>query len=276
MSRRSSVRRGFSLVELIVVVSIISVLLALLLPAVQQAREAARSIQCRNHLKQIGLALHNYHDVHGSFPIGNVPGSNFAFQAMILPQLDQAPLYAMMNFNAPSCFNWKSQLPALADPGRILVPVYVCPSDPNAGRQAVTSTGLYLPTDYLGVSGSMPVEFDGLLYSGSRTSFRDICDGASNTMMAGERGIPALLDHGWPICAYGVDGDGDTDNVLTTFYGLDAGRDDSFHNMHFWSYHPQVAHFVFADGSVKSLSYNFDLNTLHALSTAAGGEVVSN
>lgn len=121
----------------------------------------------------------------------------------------------------------------------------------------------------------MPVDFDGLLYSGSHTSFRDLCDAASNTVLAGERRIPATLDHGWPICAYRVDGEGDTDNVLTTFHGEYASRADRFHNMQFPSYYPQVSHIVFADGSAKSLSYNHDLNTQHALSTAVGGEVVS-
>ncbi len=93
--------------------------------------------------------------------------------------------------------------------------------------------------------------------------------------MVGERGIPATLDHGWPICAWGVSGDGDTDNVLSTLYGLQRGFPDSFHNMHFWSYHPNGAHFLFVDGSVKSLNYSLDDHVLKSLSTRADGEVVS-
>ena len=89
MSRQIASRRGFTMIELMVVIAIIAMLLGLLLPAVQQIREAARRTECRNHLKQIGLALHNYHETHGSFPIGNVPGTNFTYQSMILPQLDQ-------------------------------------------------------------------------------------------------------------------------------------------------------------------------------------------
>lgn len=113
-----------------------------------------------------------------------------------------------------------------------------------------------------------------MLYSGSNTLFRNIYCGTSNTILAGERGIPATLDHGWPICVNLIDGD--TDNVLTTFHSLYSSRADSFRTMHYWIYHPQLAHFVSADGPVKSLSYNLDLNTLHALSTAVGNKVVSN
>lgn len=273
---RSAVRRcGFTLAELLVVIAIVAILMALILPAVQQVREAARRAQCRNNLKQIGLALHNYHDIHGSFPIGNVPGTNFAYQSMILPQLDQAPLHTMINFNSGTCFDWKATLPGTADPGNFSVPVYGCPSDPNSGHRTVTASGAYFPTDYLGVSGTTPIDFDGALFSGSCTSFRDFVDGMSTTLMVGERGIPNTLDHGWPICAYGVSGDGDTDNVLSTFAGLHAGQPDSFHNMHFWSHHSQSAHFLFVDGSVKSLSYNLDDHLMKAMSSRADGEVVS-
>ncbi|MBS0204086.1 MAG: DUF1559 domain-containing protein [Planctomycetes bacterium] len=275
MSRARLARSGFTLVELLVVIAIISVLLAMVLPAVQQVREAARRSQCRNQMKQIGLALHNYHDAHGAFPIGNVPGTNFAYQTMILPQLDQTALYSLINFNVSSCFDWKATLAPAADPGQFPVGVYGCPSDPNSSRETWTASGIYRPTDYLGVSGTMPVDFDGALYSRSNTSFRDFLDGTSTTLMVGERGIPATLDHGWPICAYGVSGDGDSDNVLSVFHGLQSGRPDSFHNMHFWSYHPQSAHFLFVDGSVKALGYNMDDHLLKSMSSRAGGEVVS-
>jgi len=88
-------------------------------------------------------------------------------------------------------------------------------------------------------------------------------------------GIPATLDHGWPICTYGVSGDGDTDNVLSTFHGLHAGQPDSFHNLHVWSHLLPLAHFLFADGTAKSLSYNLDDHVLKAMSSRSGGEVVS-
>src|SRR5882724_3782063 len=92
-------RRGFTLIELLVVIAIIAVLVALLLPAVQQAREAARRSQCKNNLKQYGLAMHNYHEAHGMFAIGgtNWGGPGLSFHARLLPYMDQTPLYNMIN-----------------------------------------------------------------------------------------------------------------------------------------------------------------------------------
>lgn len=275
MPHPSTSRRGLTMIELLVVVAIIALMMALLLPTVQQVREAARRSQCRNHLRQIGLALHNYESVHRAFPIGNVPETNFTFQVMLLPQLDQASLYSLVNFEAgQTCFDWKKTLPLTVDPGRFAIPIYYCPSDPNAGHSAVTDSGIHIPVDYLGVSGTTPLGYDGALYSGSKTSIRDFTDGTSATVMIGERGIPNTLDRGWPICAWGVSGDGDTDNVLSTFAGLHAGQPDSFHNGHFWSYHQQMALFLFVDGSVKSLSYSLDDHLLKAMSTRADGDIV--
>lgn len=276
MARRPFHRRAFTLIELLVVISVIGLLIALLLPAVQQAREAARRTQCRNHLKQFGLALHNYAEIHLVLPIGNVPGTYFTFQSMILPQLDQSPLYHQINYNfGGTCFDWKTTLSPGLDPGNVSVPVFYCPSDPYGDQRTFTASGVHIPTNYLGVSGTTPVDFDGALFSGSRTSFRDFLDGTSQTMMVGERGIPDTLDHGWPICAYGHSGDGDGDNLLSTFDGLHPGFSDNFHNSHFWSYHPQSAQFLFVDGSVKTLSYQLDDHVVKALSSRAGGEVLS-
>src|ERR1700709_2477916 len=90
-------RTGFTLIELLVVIAIIAVLIALLLPAVQQAREAARRSQCKNNLKQLGLAMHNYHDTYKVFPTAS-GGNGFSPHARILPYVDQAPLYGTLNF----------------------------------------------------------------------------------------------------------------------------------------------------------------------------------
>jgi prepilin-type N-terminal cleavage/methylation domain-containing protein len=272
-----SKRPGFTIIELIVSIAVIAVLVSLLLPAVQAAREAARRAQCKNNLKQIGLALHAYHDVHRKLPIGNVPGTNFAFQAMILPELEQSSLSALINFRArPTCFAWKATLPPQKDPGSFPVPVYLCPSDPNAGKQTIVPSGVYTPTDYLGISGTTPIDKDGALFSGSSTSFRDFTDGLSTTIIVGERGIPNSLSYGWPICAYGLFGDGEADNLLSTLDGLTPGDAEGFDNTHFWSYHPDCALFLFADGSVKPLSYLLDDDLLDSLATINGGEMIAN
>jgi prepilin-type N-terminal cleavage/methylation domain-containing protein/prepilin-type processing-associated H-X9-DG protein len=131
---RTWLRKGFTLIELLVVIAIIAVLVALLLPAVQQAREAARRSQCKNNLKQYGLALHNYHDVYGQFPIGSadwgVPG--VGWHARVLPFMDQSPLYNMINWNFPGDVSWQN-----TSDGFTLfthkVPYALCPTDNRVG-----------------------------------------------------------------------------------------------------------------------------------------------
>jgi prepilin-type N-terminal cleavage/methylation domain-containing protein len=137
---RSSPRRpGFTLIELLVVIAIIAVLIALLLPAVQAAREAARRAQCGNNLKQLGIALHNYHDVTGSFPTllwaltdPAFPTNTFraSFFQMLLPYVEQQPLYNAINFSVPYALgpdNGAMNTSALLTP----INVYMCPSDPS-------------------------------------------------------------------------------------------------------------------------------------------------
>jgi len=169
MTHRHNVkRRAFTLIELLVVIAIIAILIALLLPAVQQAREAARRTQCRNHLKQIGLALHNYHDTHLTFPAsvyssGRSPSgglvTNVTGWIMLLPFLDQAPLYNQFDFNhATGTYDGGGNCPdsslfpvsggtptkSLAGTdagitanvalGSTIIPVFFCPSDPGTQK----------------------------------------------------------------------------------------------------------------------------------------------
>jgi prepilin-type N-terminal cleavage/methylation domain-containing protein len=157
-------RSAFTLIELLVVIAIIAVLIALLLPAVQQAREAARRSQCKNNLKQIGLALHNYHDTFGSFPIGatgTIEGSTYnggpylSWAVRILPYVDQAPLYNQVNFNLAHA---ESQVLTDGKPAREhVVTVYRCPSDGFSDVANVTSSATsvaYAQTNYSGSIGS--------------------------------------------------------------------------------------------------------------------------
>ena len=226
-SFRSLRSRGFTLIELLVVIAIIAILIALLLPAVQQAREAARRTQCKNNLKQIGLAMHNYHDIFNTLPPGyitrfaNVIVSGeqglYGWGASILPQVEQANLYSTLNVgNVPleTMLATPAGLVALQTPQ----PNFRCPSDvgpalnnfkstlagaPNWYNRNATTTGTneipiassnYVMVAGTGVSttppaipGTTPTPPPGVGFSNSKINFRDITDGTSNTLMVGER-----------------------------------------------------------------------------------------
>lgn len=195
-------RKGFTLVELLVVVAIIGILIGLLLPAVQAAREAARRMQCTNHLKQFGLALHNYHTVYDVFPGYDESGAGFSVQAKLLPYFEQETLQKLLDFKQPvlvgpggaKYFNIIHQEAAAKE-----IPIFRCPSDAEydlyteyqmgENPDPVTLRGL----NYMMVIGSgrdQTFDFanktDGLFYFNSKCGFRDMLDGSSNTIVMAE------------------------------------------------------------------------------------------
>jgi prepilin-type N-terminal cleavage/methylation domain-containing protein len=275
-------RAAFTLVELLVVIAIIGILVALLLPAVQAAREAARRTQCQNNLRQYGIAIHNYHDVNKILPMGNVWARMWTFQSRILPYMEQNNIYVLIDYKWPStCFDYGASRQAIdprTDPGNQMVTVDICPSDPLAGSISTTNgstVGFHGCTEYLGVMGTSSTNNDGTFFSDSKISLAALGDGTSNTIIMGERGIPRDLYWGWTYCGAGYDGTGDGDNQCSTKYPFSPGKDDGAHNLHFWAYHPGGGHFLFGDTSISFMTYNLNFATFQALSTRFGGEVVS-
>jgi prepilin-type N-terminal cleavage/methylation domain-containing protein len=291
MDRRRLATSGFTLVELLVVIAIIGTLIAILLPSVQAARETARRTQCQNNIRQYGLALDLYHDAHRAYPTGNVKDEAapfrpryWGFQAQLLPYLEAKEIFEMVRagyttYSYLDCFQYAAMQPTDRDPGNRVLNVDKCPDDPNAGKiwYAFPGVGRHGCTNFLGVMGTSSFANDGILLYGliARPIRKvDIKDGTSKTIIMGERGTPDDLLWGWPYCGSG-DGTGDGDNLCSTQMGLTAGVPDGTHNLHFWSYHPNMAMFQWADGSGRSLSYDIDFQVFQALSTRAGSETVS-
>ncbi|QDU14562.1 Fimbrial protein precursor [Gimesia maris] len=231
MSVLNKSRRAFTLIELLVVIAIIAILIALLLPAVQQAREAARRSQCKNNLKQIGLALHNYHDTYGMFPhnasAGGTNSTNCgpSWLVRILPYIDQAAAFNQFSFNG---IDWTLQYGANANVDVIedlRVPMLNCPSSPlpTTRTQSTVSHGsrTYQVTNYVGINGSYyrggtstvietpndvavsnygNTVYNGVIAksggNGRSTRLRDITDGSTNTMAVSEQGAYFKNDTG--------------------------------------------------------------------------------
>jgi prepilin-type N-terminal cleavage/methylation domain-containing protein len=304
---RNSLRpqRGFTLIELLVVIAIIAILVSLLLPAVQQVREAARKAQCQDHLHNIGLAFHSYHDVHGTFPNANCGGmtnatiSGASAFVSVLPLIEQAAAYKLYDLTK-----------ANTDPVNRLVvgqelPFYLCPS--MALRRQVPSCDAdngRAPGSYAVCIGSRDYDqywsFQGrprptlngaIVYTDTtdgKTRMRDFTDGTSSTLMIGETAYN-LPDYKFTSgnCSgqsrfsftyWANPFPGST--ACTTQYGFnprDYPNDGVFvpqWTRTFRSEHPGGAQFFITDGVVKFLSENLDARTLDALATRNGGEVV--
>lgn len=301
-------RRAFTLIELLVVIAIIAVLIALLLPAVQQAREAARRSQCKNNLKQIGLALHNYHETTNTLPPGwiavpTAPGNTNAnalkwgWGTMILPAVDQAPLYnnlqtvsngTLVGFNAIM-----TSFPSNSNTGlQTHLAAFRCPSD--IGGNVVTwgsfPTTMFGRSNYPGVFGNSFATYpvgNGTFYQNSRMNFANFTDGLSNTVVVGERRSPGNGNGGT------VGGDtiwaGIGDEIPGTTMGaaLALGENTSTMNTAgstfppphnrlsaFGSLHVGGSHFLMGDGAVRFVSENINANTYAYLAAINDGNVI--
>jgi prepilin-type N-terminal cleavage/methylation domain-containing protein len=306
-------RRGFTLIELLVVIAIIAVLIALLLPAVQQAREAARRTQCKNNMKQLGLALHNYHDAFLMFPPGaffddgqlsRVTGLNCAWgwNTFILPYVDQANFYNSLtltstdyyaNGGSYSTFNqylWKQ-----------FVPTYRCPSDEQNKQQDIgraTDGGrmIWSSTSYAGMAGKelrvastgyTKHDATGMLFGLSSVDLGKVKDGSSNTIITGEvaagiqrtPGLPPYTTIG--VSRIWIWGHGTLIDAHLPINGPGTiPGDGAFYStieadgQGSSSWHEGGAHFGLSDGSVRFISENIDFNTYQSLATRSLQEIL--
>jgi prepilin-type N-terminal cleavage/methylation domain-containing protein/prepilin-type processing-associated H-X9-DG protein len=290
-----SMHRGFTLVEILVVISIIGLLIGLLLPAVQKVRDTAARIRCQNNLKQIALACHNFEAGFGTFPPGLTLANKkevypyMGWLCRLLPFVEEDPLWQM----SVTAYGAQRDNPFSLPHIGIMTPVklYACPSDIRQSEIRITHQGMRVAVSgYLGVLGTNYLTTSGVLYRGSQVRFNDITDGTSNTLLAGERPPSPDFWRGWWYASGATDGSGDTSLGVRELnsgsdpftnscprgpYFFRVGKiDEQCDAFHFWSLHSGGANFAFCDGSVRFLAYSSDL-LFPAMATRAGGETVA-
>ena len=288
-------RRGFTLIELLVVIAIVALLIGLLLPAVQQAREAARRAQCQSNLKQIGLALHNYHETNQCFPpgwigvTGNQPDVNgingWGWASKLLHRIEQPTLYHAINFKL-SVTNAAAHAAIIKQ----TLPVFRCPSDSSPDTWVLKSpAGVALATlataNYIGnfgtdgldaclpLSPGVTCQGDGVLMHNLTIRLSDIRDGTSSTLMIGER--KSREDLGWHSTWAGVVAGGDESFQRVLGVTDHVPNSPAAHFDDFGSQHATGSFFVMGDGRVRLITSVIDENVFKKLATRAGREPVS-
>ena len=275
--------------ELLVVITIIGILISLLLPAVQAAREAARRTQCTNNLKQMGLALHSYQEQQGFFPQGagynGDVGSYWSWSAVILPYLEQSGVNNQIDYSYPyNTFDFSN--PAVVQNLQMMgtkIAVYQCPTAPENGLVPWRILTYPRPraTNYSGISThtsdhyAMTEQGTGVLFDNSQIRMADVKDGTSYTLMVGEtmqdQDDPWIINKNClPDCFCGKFWA--SENRITTYYGIN--NHPTFGQAGVQSAHSEGAFFVFVDGHVNFINETIKQSILDAITTRDGGEII--
>ncbi len=296
-------KRAFTLVELLVVIAIIGILVALLLPAIQAAREAARRMQCTNHLKQIGLAIHNYHDTYGSYPYGVNAAWGQSWTTHVLGHIEQTHLAEIVPWTDSGWWGGTdANSLAFIQLARAQIPTFRCPSQPGPKTGDVNGLSGRFITNYLGNAGGN-ARYDNIRSSGMDRSngiflacrfnvsntrdplaMRDVTDGTSTTLLLGESVHLLDASKGCSICDrfsfYHMNFDsgngGDFSEVLgSTYYRINT---DAVSNHErecaFSSMHPGGCNGVLADGSTRFFAEAIDINIWRGLGSRDRGEAL--
>lgn len=285
-------RAAFTLIELLVVIAIIGVLVSLLLPAVQAAREAARRSQCANNLKQLGIALHNHHDTQGGFPAAKTTNpTTHSWIPYLLPYLEQGNLADRYRFDTD--WNDTTTNDSAAGVNEQKINILICPTAPS-GRHAASQRGI---TDYNATTqvtkpnpfvATLPANdptFIGVMGKDVRRRISDIADGTSNTIIVAESAgrnqtwqMRRMLTPGGATGAWSNPGTqlnlSGFDTTALTVPGPCAVNCTNDNEI--YSFHAAGANVLYADGSVSMIKERLDINIAIALLTRSGGEIASN
>jgi prepilin-type N-terminal cleavage/methylation domain-containing protein len=287
--------KGFTLIELLVAIAIIGALAGLAFPVVQAIRGSAHRTECSNRIRQLGVACLAFESARKHFPSGinHATHPKRPSISWLVSTLEFIEQDALSNLSESEFNSGAHPLNGPHASSQTHVSAFTCPSDPRSdGPQYTHGNRLVALTGYLGVCGTDYQSLDGVFYRNSKTTTRDIQDGASSTLLIGERPPSADNWYGWWYAGHGQSGSGSPDMLL----GVAEVNDGAVHAetcppgpytmqpgdlqeqcdlFHFWSLHSGGAHFVHADGSVHFHSYDISPTLLNAMATIAGREVVA-